>query len=409
MPNLPITQGCTGCGACAQSCAKQAIKIVEDKEGFFVPQVDLAKCVDCGLCEKMCHVLNRPVQDLSKQKAYAVINYEDRKKSSSGGAFSMFARYVLGKGGVVFGAAYDPFPTLKHITIESLDELDRLRGSKYVQSEIGDTYKQVKDLLKTDRIILYTGTPCQIGGLYAYLGGKRYEGQLITLDLVCHGVPNQITFKAYLEKLKKTKYFDSAEPRNFVAFRFRNLDSWSIVPAVKISKPDKWKLLNQEANVFMTAFFRKSIFREGCYSCQYSNMNRIGTFTIADYWGVGSQGTKFKKNVAAGVSLVIDNCGSMQSMMPKLEKLAYIEERPLNECRAKNHNLNVPSERPISRDTAVKDMLDPDMSLMQYAQKYHMLDGFFKNLIKTTFKNVVYGLNLYNVYKTIIYKLGRTS
>lgn len=403
MPNLPITQGCTGCGACAQSCTKQAIQIVEDKEGFFVPQVDPAKCIDCGLCEKRCHVLNRPEQDLSRQKTYAVINNEDRKKSSSGGAFSMFARYVLSKGGVVFGAAYNPFPTLKHISIESLDELDRLRGSKYVQSEMGDTYKQVKELLKSDRMILYTGTPCQIGGLYAYLGGKRYEGQLITLDLVCHGVPNQVIFKAYLNKLEKEKGMRAVD------FRFRNFDSWSIVPAIKCLDDKKWHLLNQETNTYMIAFFRKSIFREGCYNCQYSNMNRIGTFTIADYWGVGSQGIKFKKNVAAGVSLVIDNCGSMQSMMPELEKLAYIEERPLNECRAKNHNLNAPSERPASRDTAVKDMLDPDMTLLQYAQKYHMLDGFFKNLTKTTFKNIVYGLNLYNVYKTIIYKLGRTS
>ena len=127
-----------------------------------MPLIDASKCVECGLCEKRCHVLNRPQQELSKQKTYAVINYEDRKLSSSGGAFSMFARYVLGKGGVVFGAAFDPFPHLKHIAIESLENLDKLRGSKYVQSEIGDTYKQVKELLKTDRMILYTGTPCQI-------------------------------------------------------------------------------------------------------------------------------------------------------------------------------------------------------------------------------------------------------
>lgn len=406
MPNLPITQGCTGCGACAQSCAKQAIKIVENKEGFFMPQVDLAKCVDCGLCEQRCHVLNRPEQDLSKQKTYAVINYEDRKKSSSGGAFSMFARYVLGKGGVVFGAAYDPFPTLKHIAIESLDELDRLRGSKYVQSEIGDTYKQVKDLLKTDRMILYTGTPCQIGGLYAYLGGKRYEGQLITLDLVCHGVPNQTTFKAYLEKLKKTKYFDSAEPRNFVAFRFRNLDSWDYRPAVKISKPDKWKLLNQEANVFMTAFFRGTLYRESCFNCQYANCNRVGTFTIADFWGIGKHGVKFSKGVAAGVSMVIDNQGLLEQMKPELHG-CYIEERTLDEARAENGNLNEPVGRRKERDTAIIDMLDENVSLMQYAQKYHMLDGFLKHLVKKLFKDVIYGLHLYNIYKTISYKLEK--
>ncbi len=405
MPNLPVDKGCTGCGACVQTCTKQAIQIIEDREGFFVPGIDALKCVECGLCEKRCHVLNRPQQDLTHRKAYAVISNDDRKKSSSGGAFSVFARYILSKGGVVFGAAYDPFPKLKHIAVENLEELDRLRGSKYIQSEINDTYWKVKELLKTDRMILYTGTPCQIGGLYAYLGGKRYEGQLITLDLVCHGVPNQATFSAYLEKLLNV---GGNRNNKITDFRFRNLDSWSIVPAVELNG-SKWSLLDQEANAFMTAFFRKCLFRESCYSCQYANMNRIGTYTIADYWGIGSQGKKFKKNIAAGVSLVLDNTGNMETILPELRKLAYIEERPLDECKAKNHNLNAPSERPASRDTAVEDLLNKDMSLVQYAQKYHMLDGIAKHLVKKVFRDIVYGLGLYNVYKTISYKLGKTS
>lgn len=402
MPNLPITLGCTGCGACAQSCTKQAIQIVEDREGFFVPQVDFAKCTDCGLCERRCHVLNHLEQNLSRQKTYAVINYEDRKKSSSGGAFSMFARYVLEKGGVVFGAAYDPFPILKHIVIESPKDLDRLRGSKYVQSEIGDTYKQVKELLKTDRMILYTGTPCQIGGLYAYLGGKRYEGQLITLDLVCHGVPNQATFIAYIEKLKK----DKQSSLNVNGFRFRNLESWDYRPAIRYSNKNKWFNLTQEKNVFMTAFFRGSLYRESCFNCQYANCNRIGTFTIADFWGIGKHGVKFSKGVAAGVSMVIDNQGLLEQMKPELQG-CYIEERTLEEAKAENGNLNKPVCRRKERDTAIMDMLDENVTLMQYAQKYNMLDGFLKHLMKKTFKDVIYGLHLYNIYKTISYKLEK--
>lgn len=365
-----------------------------------MPHVDLAKCVDCGLCEKRCHALNRPGQDLSKQKTYAVINYEDRKKSSSGGAFSMFARYVLGKGGVVFGTAYDPFPTLKHIAIERLDELDRLRGSKYVQSEIDNTYKQVKELLKTDRMILYTGTPCQIGGLYAYLGGKRFEGQLITLDIVCHGVPNQRIFQIYLNKLGSYKQ-DTID-----AFSFRKLSCWDYRPSAHLCRKSKWEIMYQENNVYMTAFFRGLIFRESCFNCQYANCNRIGTFTIADFWGIGKHGVKFSKGVAAGVSMVIDNQGLLEKMKPELQG-CYIEERTLEEARAENGNLNEPVGRRKERDTAIIDMLDENVSLMQYAQKYNMLDGFLKHLVKKTFKDVIYGLHLYNMYKTISYKLEK--
>lgn len=405
MTGLPINDGCTGCGACAQSCAKKAITICEDKEGFFIPKVDEEKCINCGLCEKRCHVLHKPQHDLSKQKTYAVINFKDRKVSSSGGAFSMMARYVLGKRGVVFGAAYEPsFPNVQHIAVECLEDLDRLRGSKYVQSRIGNAYKLVKDFLKQGRMVLFSGTPCQIGGLYAFLNGKRYDGQLITLDLVCHGVPNQTVFKTYLTKLEHSSKKISRKARNIVGFRFRNLDSWDYRPAVQISKPKNWLILDQEDNIYMSAFFSGSIYRESCFYCHYANCERMGTFTIADFWGIGKHGVKFQKNVASGISLVIDNDGILKSIQSELGDV-YIEERTLEEALYENSNLKHPVERPKERDTAIMDMLNPDVTLLAYAQKYNMLEGTIKHFIKKNVKNIIYALGIYNVYKSLKYKL----
>ena len=138
-------------------------------------------------------------------------------------------------------------------------------------------------------------------------------------------------------------------------------------------------------------------------------MNRVGTFTLADYWGIGKAGIPFKKNVSAGVSLVIDNQGQMDTMIETLREMAYIEERPLEEGRTHNHNLNEPSHRPDERDTAVMDLLDDNMTLLQYAQKYNIKDSKLKYYIRHILKEIVYSLGLYNTYKSISYKLGKGS
>lgn len=415
MDEICNSLACTGCSTCVNVCAKAAITMIADKEGFLMPQIEQSQCVNCGLCVKKCPALNPLAAETKQPLAYAVISNEDRKISSSGGAFSVFARYVLARNGVIFGASFygkdekgtlvNQFPKLSHIPVEKLEDLDFLRGSKYIQSDIGDSFKKAKAFLKDGRFVLFTGTPCQIAGLYSFLGNKEYEN-LITLDLVCHGVPNQTYFGSYLEKLKKTSRLTAGG--DIEGFRFRKLDSWSIVPAVKFAET-KWQILEQENNSYMSAFFQLVNFRECCYCCQYSNMNRVGTMTLADYWGIGKGKKKFGRNVAAGVSLVIDNSGRMPDMREELSKWAYIEERPLNEGRMYNHNLNEPSHRPAERDTAVTDMLDDSISLRQYANKYNLLDSPIKHLIKLFFKNMIYGLGLYNTYKTISYKWGKTS
>ena len=186
---------CTGCAACQQSCKHDAITMVRDAEGFLIPEINYNNCIQCGLCQKRCPEIN-PLQrqDYKRQDAYALISKTDRKVSSSGGAFSVFARWVIQQGGVVFGASIDDKFKVSHIAIERVEELYLLRGSKYVQSDLGNSYMKVKDFITNGRMVLFSGTGCQVAGLYAYLGGKRYEGLLYTLDLVCHGTPSQGMF-----------------------------------------------------------------------------------------------------------------------------------------------------------------------------------------------------------------------
>lgn len=393
---------CTGCGACASSCAANAIRMERDAEGFLQPVINTDKCKECGLCQKTCPELHPLMRtDYSRQEAYAVISKNDRNISSSGGAFSVFARWILKQGGVVVGATMDINLYVHHIIIDTIEQLNLLRGSKYVQSDLKNTYKDVKKILLGGRKVLFTGTGCQVAGLYAFLGGKRYEGLLFTLDLVCHGAPSQGVFDSYLLKLQKKL---ALMGKNIEGFRFRKLDSWSIIPAIKFSE-SKWRLLSLSENAYMDAFFKGITFRESCFNCQYCNTQRIGTFTIADFWGIGRHGQKFSKNVSSGVSLVIDNLGILNEIKAELDKYAYIEKRTMSEAIVEQSNLKYPMERLKERDFAIKSMMDERISLEDFSKQY----GFpykpsFKWWVGTQIKNLIYALNLYNVYKTIIYK-----
>ena len=407
MIQLCLKESCTGCGACMQSCNHGAIIMRYDNEGFLQPIIDKAKCVDCGLCQNHCPEL-RPIErlDYEKQKYYALIYDQDRKISSSGGAFSVFAKWIISQGGIVYGATINEKFEVRHIGVESTGELNKLRGSKYVQSIIGDTYMDIRNHLRSNRKVLFVGTGCQVGGLYSFLNGKRYEGLLYTLDLVCHGTPSYGAFKSYLSKLEKN-ISPNGEVGAIRDFRFRKLDSWSIVPSVKFTKSN-WRMLNLSENAFMDAFFKGITFRECCFNCQYCNTKRIGTFTIADFWGIGRHGLPFKRSVSSGVSLVIDNTGLMPSIIDELRGMVYIEERPKEEAICEQVNLKNPMKRLAVRDSAVLDMINPNFSLKEYAKKYQLpYKATMKWRIQKIVKDVIYAFGLYNVYKTIIYKFGK--
>lgn len=374
-----------------------------DIEGFLQPSIDQEKCIECGLCVKHCPIINPIDTQCLKQEVYAVISKKDRKVSSSGGAFSVFAKLVLSKGGCIYGATINEKFYTHHIRIDNIKDLHLLRGSKYIQSDIGDCFQLVKKDLRNGQMVLFTGTPCQIAGLYKYLG-RKYENLLITLDLVCHGVPSQGAFNEYIKKVESLV----TKGKKIKEFRFRKFNTWDYSPAIKVSDT-KWRKLNLWENAYMNAFFEGYTFRESCFHCQYCNTNRIGTFTIADFWGIGRHGVPFKKNVSCGVSLVIDNFNTISTYKKQICKEAYIEKRTIQEAIAEQTNLKNPIPRHPNRNKAIALLMNPNITLKEFSKACDLPWKItLKYLIIKTFKDIIYILGLYNVYKTVNYKLKKS-
>lgn len=270
---------CCGCTACQSACPRQCITMRPDKEGFLYPVVDAAACIDCGLCLKVCPHLN-PADSVSPLDLWAAINVDtdERMASSSGGVFSLLARDVLSRGGAVAGAAFAPDWAVEHTIIRSLDELPRLQGSKYLQSRMGNTYAQVKNLLQQNCEVLFSGTPCQIAGLRKFL--CKDHPCLLTIEVVCHGVPSPLAWKSYLKEYV-------GQPQYLLSVSFR-------------SKSESWKKYNYEFslksgdtisqtfhdNPYSQAFLSNLDLRPSCHNCKARSGRSGADITLSDYWGV---------------------------------------------------------------------------------------------------------------------------
>lgn len=393
MIRLASQETCTGCSACANICPKSAIKMQMDKEGFLFPLIDASLCVECGKCMNACPILNvMNSRNLSEPEAYALWSLIDRRYSSSGGAFSAFARMILDRCGVVYGAELDESLTCKHTYIQDVADLGKLRGSKYVQSEIGTSFQTCLSHLKQGKNVLFTGTPCQVAGLYLFLG-KEYDN-LLTVDLACHGVPSNLIFKSYIRKLQ-LKYKE-----NIKGFFFRKLDGWGFTPSVKLS--EKVKPLYGVDNLYMAAFDKAAIFRKSCYTCPFAKIPRIGDCSIADFWGIGRYGMPFNHNTSKGVSLVLVNTEKGRKALCSLTDI-FKERRTLKEALYENGNLVNPSNKNSSRDEIISDMLNPLLSFDDIDKKYHIVDKSLKRKVKEfSIKLHVYDLvkNVYNIIRS---------
>lgn len=297
MQQVCIPVFCTGCADCANSCPKAAITMAADEKGFLRPAIAQDLCVDCGLCKKLCPQ-NERLAPVREGKIYAALAVSDevRAKSSSGGIFSLLAEKTLREGGVVFGAAMDGNLRVRHMMADTEEKLDLLRGSKYVQSEIGDSYKQAKECLEQGRPVLFSGTPCQVDALQHFLG-KEYE-KLLTVDILCHGVPSPAVLRKFIESREQ------AAGKKVVKINFRDKDpGWSAFSTTLFFE-DGTKEID---NSYFYFFVRNYCLRESCSHCLYSSTKRVGDITLGDFWGYKESAPEHIEDDDLGISLVSVN------------------------------------------------------------------------------------------------------
>lgn len=329
---------CTGCHACLNICGKKAISMKPDDLGFEYPSIDASLCVDCGLCVKICPV-NNPPKAVSPSVVYAVqsANLEDLMSSTSGGAASVFSQIILRQNGVVYGCSGMDASQIQHIRIESISELYKLKGSKYVQSKIGSVFKQVKADLLLGKKVLFTGTPCQVAGLKNFLR-VEYDN-LITVDLVCHGVPSQ---QLLLDDLKLGKREFCKKAISFRKKGMKGIDLKfgvfiydSVRPIYSTTYPYDYYIMG-----FMCGLF----FRDSCYSCLWASSKRCSDITVGDFWGLGElKNIKIEKK--RGVSVVLLNTLRGHAFFESCQYLLHFEERIVKEAIDGNEQLQYPFER----------------------------------------------------------------
>ena len=330
---------CCGCSACVQRCPRKCISMQTDKEGFAYPVVDTTKCSDCGLCEKVCPVINQQAEQ-HPIATYAAINSNNmvREQSSSGGIFTLLAQETINNGGIVFGAVFNEDWDVEHIYVDNANDLKRLRGSKYVQSNIGGSYSVAEKFLKEGKEVLFSGTPCQVAGLKRFLR-KEYKN-LKTVDFVCHGTPSPEVWKMYLDEICRINNIG-----NITDIQFRNkAEGWKKFSLqITYTGNDGQERIFRETlndNIFMKCFLSNLCLRPSCYQCPARNGKSGSDITLGDLWGAEQICPKIDDN--RGLSLV------MMRKEQELPKSARFEI-PYNEALKYNPsistNVAVPHKR----------------------------------------------------------------
>lgn len=273
---------CCGCTACYSVCPKNAIKMVRDNEGFLYPEVDKEKCVNCGMCKKVCPILNKAKLNEFKPKAYLFqnSNEEIRKDSTSGGIFTAIGKFVIKNNGIVYGATFDDNFVVNHIGVESVDKLSKFRKSKYVQSNQNNCFKEIKQYLDNGKLVCYSGTPCQVGGLRAYLR-KDYEN-LILVDIMCHSVPSPLVFEKYKRYILK-----KMNANKILNINFRDKSKYGYKYSMMTVETDNG-IYSQgiDTDPFLRAFFSDVSVRPSCYNCHFKTMKRVSDLTIWDCFNI---------------------------------------------------------------------------------------------------------------------------
>lgn len=272
---------CVGCHACYSCCPVSCISMEKDEEGFLYPKADENNCIACGICEEVCPGIHRNLRENFREICFAGYSKDEeiRKTSSSGGVFSVLAKNIIERKGVIFGAAFDSEFQVHHVKVDSLTDLKSLKGSKYVQSRIENTYKETEEILKRGQLVYFSGTPCQIDGLKNYLQ-KEYDN-LITQDFICHGVPAPMVWQKYLKYVMEVQHSEIKK----VSFRDKTF-GWRQY-AVKIEfKNGNTQVDMFSDNLMMKAYLQDMCLRPSCYRCPSKGVKRNSDITLADFWNI---------------------------------------------------------------------------------------------------------------------------
>ena len=376
---------CTGCGACFNACPTKAITMAWNNNGFYTPYINSEKCVNCGLCERICPLDKYKSQNIEQPEVFAFQNRDKETlyKCASGGAFASLANLVIEHNGTIYGVVYDDNMKVCHAKAESIEDLEKMYSSKYVQGDTKEVFAQAKTDLDNGKTVLFSGTPCQIAGLKSFLR-KDYE-KLLTVDLVCHGVPSPKVFEMY------KKEFMTKRPQDewLLNIDFRSkVEGWS--PSLVTTTTTTTTTTTHAAkDDFMQAFLSNLSINDSCLNCQFNKLPRIADLSLGDFWGVDKYDQSMNDN--KGLSIVLVNSEKGQFWFNQIKTQGLCKEIPLDFVIKNNPNIYGSSKPHAKREEFFED-INNGKSLKECVKKYcktpihifiyRLLPQFAKDFIK---------------------------
>ncbi len=338
MPSLAEPNLCVGCSACASICPKRCIKMEKDPDGFRYPVlIHPANCVECGMCESVCPVLNESIKandDLPSAYAAFTKNERIRQDSSSGGIFTEIAKRVIEGNGVVYGAAYDEGFAVCHCCVDKIEDLQKLRGAKYAESNLGSSFPEILDRLKQGQLVLFSGTPCQVAGLKSFV--RKDYNNLICIDFVCHGVPSPMAWDAFI-KYRAEKDAEGKLPQRI---NLRSKETgWSRYQYSNVFEYEdgrKSSIVSSQS-LFMKLFVGDYISRPSCSECRFKGYSRVGDITLGDFWGIWDIEPEMDDN--KGTSVILIHTPSGEKLWRDIEPKIKSKKVTLEQASRQNQSM----------------------------------------------------------------------
>lgn len=388
MPRIADVEKCVGCTACVKSCPQRCIEMGDDNDGFCYPMfVHLSTCIDCSSCEKVCPILIEEAEYIKVPLAYAAFSKNEnlRKESSSGGIFSELAMQILSQDGVVYGAAYDEQFEVKHCCIDNVEELWKLRGAKYAQSNLESIFPDVLGKLQKGKKVLFSGTPCQVAGLKSFLR-KEYDN-LYLVDFICHGVPSPMAWKAYIE-------YRSQNDANGKLPRAVNLRSketgWSRYQYSNVFQYEDGKTYSVKSSdsLFMKLFVGDYISRPSCENCQFKGYHRDSDITLGDFWGIWDIAPEMDDNKGTSAVLIQSDKGA--DLWNTIRENVKTKEVDLKEVSLQNPSILYSSKANPKRDEVLEKIRNGKIGECEalFDQPKQSCLGKIKEVVKTIFVKV---------------------